>query len=771
MFPLVRAPARRAGALACTLLALAVGCSDGGQGPTDPGPGGPPSGPPASVGAAAAIAFTAGDGQTADPGAAVPVAPAARVVDQRGNPVPNVAVTFAVTAGGGRVANATATSGADGVAAAGAWTLGGAPGDNVLTATVAAGAGGAPSALTATARATARGGPRKARWTVMVYMAADNTLAVAGVNDIDKMEAAGSSPDVQTVVQAEFSPTQFARANCGPECANLRNFETFRYQVAGGLRHVKGPDGPVTTLGNRDMTDPAQLREFVAWAKQTAPAEHYALVLWNHGGGYVGLLEDETSRPHHMMSLAELKTALAGAGGLDVLDFDMCLMGGYETLAQLAGIAKVAVFSEEVEPSSGVPYTELLKGLAAEPTLDARGLGALFVRAWDRHYRGGRESTTQSAYDLAGLPAFEQALGAVAGALRGAGAADLRAASAPAQRYAYPWLADVGDLADKLAARADAGLRAQLAALKARATAPEFRIANYAANGTGDTTDVTRSTGLHVLMPAGDLPATGSASFAAYRAQFGGGAWTQFLDGYLNGAATSATVDQGERPFQSYLVWDSAAVSRGADVDLWVLEPNGNVYVPWRGTVTPNGHLSADSEDDDTFYEGYATNRHVQKGTYRVLAYLYDDPQNFRPRYDLLYRFGAAGDFASLYEDEPEYPRLSKARPMKDDASPSWDKVTQGAYSDLQLAGTYTAGGGPAGALAGSGAASVGGPAFSRAAAARSGAAAAGITPAQLATLRRLAAERHAARRAPAPIARSRSIESSLRALVPGGPR
>jgi hypothetical protein len=30
-------------------------------------------------------------------------------------------------------------------------------------------------------------------------------------------------------------------------------------------------------------------------------------------------------------------------------------------------------------------------------------------------------------------------------------------------------------------------------------------------------------------------------------------------------------------------VWDSAAVSRGADVDLWVLEPNGNVYVPWQG--------------------------------------------------------------------------------------------------------------------------------------------------------------------------------------------
>jgi hypothetical protein len=593
MLRLLRAPAFRPGALACTLLVLAA-CTTG-DAPTGPGNGGGGTTPPVG-GAPTSVTFTAGDGQTARFGSAVPAAPTVRVADQRGTPVPNVTVTFAVTAGGGAVTNATAVTGPDGTAAAGVWTLGAAPGENVLTATVAAGAAGAPAAVTANARATAR----PPRWTVMVYMAADNTLAVAGVNDIDEMEAAAANPEVQTVVQAEFSPSQFARAGCGPRCANLPSFDTFRYRVRSDLPHVTGPDGQVATLGNRDMTDPAQLREFVAWAKANAPAERYALVLWNHGGGYVGLLEDETSRPQHMMSLTELRQALQGTGGLDVLDFDMCLMGGYETLTQLAGLAKVAVFSQEVEPGAGLPYTELLNGFAANPSLDARGAGALFVRAWESHYKGGRESTTQSAYDLAGLPAFEQALGAVANSLKAYDPAAVRAAGAPAQRFTYNWLADVGDLADRIGARTDdAALKAQLATLRARATAPEFRIANYAANGTADTTDVTRSTGLHVLMPAGDLPATGPASFAAYQGQFAGGAWTQFLAAYLAGSGTTATatVDQGARAFQSYLVWDSAAVSRGADVDLWVLEPNGNVYVPWQGTVTPNGHLSGDSEE------------------------------------------------------------------------------------------------------------------------------------------------------------------------------
>ncbi len=759
----LRPPAPAAGALASVLVVLLAGCSGGGDAPTDPGTEPPP---PTSVGAPSRLTVAAGDGQSAPFQGAVRTAPAVRVVDSRGRPVPDVPVTFSVTAGGGRVTNAVATTSSDGVAAVGAWTLGPAAGENVLTATVAEGAAGAPAALTTNVRATAR----LPRWTVMVYMAADNTLALAGVKDIDEMEAAGDDPDVQTVVQAEFSPSQFARSNCGPQCAHLPNWDTFRYRIAGGLRHEKGPDGDLTSIGNRDMTSPAQLAEFVAWAKANAPAERYALVLWNHGGGYVGLLEDETSRPHHMMTLPELRTALAGSGGLDVIDFDMCLMAGYETLVQIAGLAKVAVFSEEVEPGTGVPYTGLLKGLAANPSMDARGLGALFVSAWEGFYRNGRESTTQSAYDLAGLPAFQQALDAVATTLRGglgAHRASLRAAGAATQQYAYPQLKDVGDLSDRVQARVDdAALRTQLAALKARATAPDFRIANFAKNGSADTTDVSRSTGLHLVLPTADLPATGPASWDAYQGQFAGAAWTQFLGAYLTAAPTSATVDQGARAFQAYLVWDSAAVSRDADVDLWVLEPNGNIYVPWQGTVTPNGHLSADSEDNETFYEAYATKRHVEAGEYRVFAFLYADPQNFRPRFDLVYRFGSTGDFTSLYEDEPEYPRLSKLRQLKDDPSPTWDEAANGAYTDLQLAASYTARAQGAAGSRGIAAAPSVGPAFSR-----SAAPAAGITSAQMATLRRLAAERHAARAAGLAAPRSSAVEAILRRLAPTGAR
>ncbi len=65
----------------------------------------------------------------------MPVPPAVKVADQFGNPVPGVAVTFAVTAGGGSVTGATQQTNAGGVATVGAWTLGNIAGPQSLVAT------------------------------------------------------------------------------------------------------------------------------------------------------------------------------------------------------------------------------------------------------------------------------------------------------------------------------------------------------------------------------------------------------------------------------------------------------------------------------------------------------------------------------------------------------------------------------------------------------------------------------------------------------------
>jgi adhesin/invasin len=82
------------------------------------------------------VAVFAGNLQTALAATAVATAPAARVTDPQGNPVPGIPVEFAVAQGGGTVTGATATTDANGVATLGSWTLGPVAAINALTATV-----------------------------------------------------------------------------------------------------------------------------------------------------------------------------------------------------------------------------------------------------------------------------------------------------------------------------------------------------------------------------------------------------------------------------------------------------------------------------------------------------------------------------------------------------------------------------------------------------------------------------------------------------------
>jgi hypothetical protein len=80
------------------------------------------------------MVVASGDGQTAEPGRPLAVKPSVVVRDESGAGVSGVLVTFVVDSGGGVLDGAVATTGGDGTATAGVWTLGHAEGRNVLRA-------------------------------------------------------------------------------------------------------------------------------------------------------------------------------------------------------------------------------------------------------------------------------------------------------------------------------------------------------------------------------------------------------------------------------------------------------------------------------------------------------------------------------------------------------------------------------------------------------------------------------------------------------------
>lgn len=105
-------------------------------------------------------------------------------------------------------------------------------------------------------------------WTLMVYLAGDNNLDSAGVADLKEMKTVGSTDRIAVLAQ-------FDRAG--------GRGETVRYCLNSGTPLDKDA---VQRLGETNMGDPKVLEDFVTWGVTNYPAEHYLLVLWNHGAGW-----------------------------------------------------------------------------------------------------------------------------------------------------------------------------------------------------------------------------------------------------------------------------------------------------------------------------------------------------------------------------------------------------------------------------------------------------------------------------------------------------
>ena len=154
---------------------------------------------------AGAVAALEGDGQEGIAGAAVGVAPAVVVRTPAGAVLGGVSVTFAVASGGGSITGATAVTNAEGIARVGSWVLGGTPGANTLTATVA----GAPAvSFAATGRAACEYAPA---YTVGATVAGElaETDCVDGTGrraDYRTITVAGRLSATLTMTSSAFTP-------------------------------------------------------------------------------------------------------------------------------------------------------------------------------------------------------------------------------------------------------------------------------------------------------------------------------------------------------------------------------------------------------------------------------------------------------------------------------------------------------------------------------------------------------------------------------------
>jgi len=195
----------------------------------------------------------------------------------------------------------------------------------------------------------------KAKWLIMNYIAADCNLQDAQLQNLDDMELVGSDANTHILTQIDRGPKPTQTFESWP---NARRYYVTKDATTGVLKSKV-----VEELGRIDMSNPETLKDFIVWGIKNYPADHVALILNDHGGGFTGAMADDSDG--NFMSTPQLHEALSEAEKItgkkiDILGFDACLMAQEEVAYELKDDAKVMLASEESEGAKGWAYSPLL---------------------------------------------------------------------------------------------------------------------------------------------------------------------------------------------------------------------------------------------------------------------------------------------------------------------------------------------------------------------------------------------------------------------------
>jgi len=160
-----------------------------------------------------------------------------------------------------------------------------------------------------------------AKWLFINYVAGDCNLTEFQLKNLDQQELVGSDKNTHLVAYVDVGPKD------DPFGQGWQNART--YYINKDNTPDKLNSELIAEHGRVDMSSPKTLRDFLVDAVKKFPADHVALILNDHGGGFTGAMSDESDG--NFMSVPQIKQALAEAEAvtgkkLDILGFDACLM-------------------------------------------------------------------------------------------------------------------------------------------------------------------------------------------------------------------------------------------------------------------------------------------------------------------------------------------------------------------------------------------------------------------------------------------------------------
>ena len=237
------------------------------------------------------------------------------------------------------------------------------------------------------------------RWTFMLYLYEDGQ-GLDGDKDLNEWEVAGSVPGEVNYLILYDSNT------------DSRDGIWYVKKDANGFNRTLVSE-QLTTQVDPNMSSQETLRNYIMWVKDHYPAQHYGLAVWDHGDGIFKRSADETegidkgfvgSMKLWQMSAAVKEFTEAVGKKIDIVGFDVCLLGQIETAYQFKDLANYVIASELTEPGDGWDYNRGFQILSQNSATQADTLAKTICKTYcDAYNVGGSSyvtSSTQAVYSI-----------------------------------------------------------------------------------------------------------------------------------------------------------------------------------------------------------------------------------------------------------------------------------------------------------------------------------------------------------------------------------
>ncbi len=229
--------------------------------------------------------------------------------------------------------------------------------------------------VSTTSQTTPDSEPKPTTYTVMLYGCSGGNLDDALNYNLKQLETAGKKSRVNFRALVKYSTGTNQEKHPGTRLMTMTEDK--------GLTDEQVYDA------NYRLDNPANLTSFVKESKEKMPADKYILVIWNHGGVFGpgddpvkdsypetgtqarATVFDENIGRNICLSTYALEKAIKDTGDkLDLVYFDVCLMGMAETYTQLKDVTHYAMGAINLTPGEGGNYALLMNCLQENDSIE-----------------------------------------------------------------------------------------------------------------------------------------------------------------------------------------------------------------------------------------------------------------------------------------------------------------------------------------------------------------------------------------------------------------